>query len=82
MKDTDSEAGGAGLLAEADERRSRTIKYSLAVAVGAWVVAFIVYAALKSMQPGGTLLDLALLFWNAVIIAAPFTGYAVYRRMR
>ena len=82
MTNTDPEVTGAKLLRETDERRSRAIKYSVGVAFVAWAAAWIVFALLKSMQPGGTLLDIVLLFWNAVIIGAPAAGYVVYRRMR
>ena len=82
MTNKEQEVAGSTRLKEADERRRRAITYSLTAAAGAWVAAFAVYAVLKSMQPGGTMLDLVLLLWNAVMIAAPLAGYVVYRRMR
>ena len=82
MTNREQEDAGSMRLKEADTRRRRAIAYSISAAAGAWVAAFLVYAVLKSMQPGGTMLDLVLLLWNAVIIAAPFVGYVVYRRMR
>ena len=82
MTQTPRSPSAAAGLQEADARRKRALNRGVLVAFAAWVAAFLVYAALKSIQPRSSLLEIVLLLWNAVMIAAPLTGYFVYRRMR
>jgi hypothetical protein len=65
---------------EIDERRKRAITKAVGASVLAWIIAFAIYAILKSVHDRSTFLDIILLLWNAVIIAAPFVGVWVYRK--
>jgi len=67
-------------LKEIDKRRNRAILKAVGAGLLAWLVAFAIYAGLKSIHTRSTLMDIILLSWNAVIIGAPFVGIWVYKR--
>ena len=83
MNQTDpNEAGpeASGKLQENDQRRKRAVKLGLITALAAWIVAFAVYAGLKSIRSNSSIVDIILLLWSAVIIGAPFIGLWVYKK--
>ena len=77
---TNKNASTSERLKDINDRRNRAILKAVGVALLAWIVAFAIYAGLKSIHSGSTLLDIILLLWNAVIVAAPFVGVWVYKK--
>ncbi len=81
IPDTSRSSAAVAGLREADARRKRAINRGLLVGLVAFVATFLVFAMLKTMRPETTLLNLASLLSEAVMAAAPFSGYFVYRHM-
>ena len=67
-------------LKEIDERIKRAGRMGIGAALLAMIVAITIYAVLKSIHPRSTQMDIILLLWNAVIIAAPLVGVWVYKK--
>ncbi|HUF28737.1 MAG TPA: hypothetical protein VMM18_17280 [Gemmatimonadaceae bacterium] len=79
---TNKSVAAAKVLHDADARRKRAVNHAVLATFVVWAAAFGVYAMLKAIQGRSILIEIALLVWNAVMIAVPLVGFVVYRRMR